>query len=119
MIERDVKQQVRILLAKYGWFQWMPPSNAFGRVGIADINAVSDGRFLAVETKVRNNVPSAMQRIFLANVRGAGGWAFTINEKRVAEFERWLKLCSERASSPEFNALTASLSVDPVRAERK
>jgi hypothetical protein len=119
MIERDVKQQVRILLMKYGWFQWMPPSNAFGRVGIADINAVSGGRFLAIETKVGTNVPSPMQRIFLGNVRGAGGWAFTINETRIADLKRWFDLHAQGADGEEFDALTATLSVDPVRKSRK
>lgn len=91
MIERDVKSAVRALLAQHKWFQWMPPSNAFGRSGIADINAVKYGLFLAIETKVGKNLPSPMQRIYLDNVRKVGGYAFMVNETRLDALKQWLE----------------------------
>lgn len=90
MIERDVKKLVRNLLTEFGWFHWMPPSNAYGKAGIADINAVRDGRFLAIETKVGRNLPTPQQRIFLAQVAAAGGYAFMVNEARLPALRLWL-----------------------------
>jgi hypothetical protein len=91
MIERDVKRKVRSLLDAAGWFNWMPPSNAYGKSGIADINAVKDGMFLAIETKVGSNRPTPQQRAFLQAVRAHGGLAFVVNEKRLDHLAAWLQ----------------------------
>ncbi len=113
MLERDVKAAVKKLLTYYGWFHWMPPSNAFGRVGIADINAVKSGRFLAIETKVGKNVPTAPQRLFLTNVRLAGGYAFTINETRIPLLTEWLSVF-DLPHEPRLLTITEALSIDPL-----
>lgn len=113
MLERDVKAAVKKMLTTAGWFHWMPPSNAFGRVGIADINAVRAGQFLAVETKVGKNVPTAPQRLFLRNVRLAGGYAFTVNETRIPLLQEWLAVF-DTPRSVQFRLATDALSIDPL-----
>jgi hypothetical protein len=121
MIERDVKKAVRALLTKHAWFHWMPPSNAFGRSGIADINAVKNGLFLAIETKVGKNLPTPQQRVFLQHVHDVGGYAFMVNESRVDALAAWLDRFDALTVGYEWNGpsdpLTMALSniPDPPR----
>jgi len=90
--EGDVKTAVKKLLTAHEWFWWMPPANGYGRAGIADINAVRRGAFLAVETKFGKNTPTVMQRKFLTQVMQAGGYALVVNETNIPQFEQWLAL---------------------------
>jgi hypothetical protein len=90
-LERDVKDAVKKMLTEHGWFWWMPPSNAFGRTGIADINAVKDGLFLAIETKLGTRKPTPMQLRFLKDVREHGGYGFVVNEERLGVLGSWLR----------------------------
>ena len=86
--EAGVKAAVKKILKTHGWFVWMPPANAFGKAGIADIHALKDGVFLAVETKFGNNKPSKLQSAFLGAVDQHGGKALVVNEKNLVEFEQ-------------------------------
>lgn len=88
--EKDVKASVKKLLDKHGWFWWMPPANGFGRAGIADINALKSGVFLAIETKFGTRKPSPMQIGFLNSVKAEDGFAFVVNEKLIESLEIWL-----------------------------
>ncbi len=88
--EGDVKKAVKKILDHYGWYWWMPPANGFGRAGIADINAIHAGVFLAIETKFGSNKPSPLQIGFLTSVRAEGGFAFVVNEKRVETLRSFL-----------------------------
>jgi hypothetical protein len=88
--EGDVKKAVKKILDKHGWYWWMPPANGFGRAGIADINAVHAGVFMAIETKFGSNKPTPMQVGFLASIRAEGGFAFVVNEKRVDTLAKFL-----------------------------
>lgn len=126
MIERDVKKAVNRLLDEHGWFRWMPPSNAYGRSGIADINAVKNGLFLAIETKVGKNLPTPQQRVFLQRVRDVGGYAFMVNETRISALAAWLDRFDALTADYGWagqpaDALTLSLSdiPDPPKALRK
>jgi Holliday junction resolvase len=78
--EAGVKREVRKLLAKHGWFVWMPPANGYGKAGISDFHALRDGKFLAIETKYGGNTTTALQAKFLDNIGLAGGWAIVVNE---------------------------------------
>ena len=97
--ERDVKTQVKKLLTAHEWLWWMPPANGYGRAGIADINAVRHGEFLAVETKFGKNTATVMQRKFLAQVLQAGGYALVVNETNIPQFAQWLGL-HDRTTMP-------------------
>ena len=89
--EAGVKREVKRLLKKYGWYYWMPPANAFGRAGIADFNAVRDGRFLAVETKFGSNKPTPLQQQFLDSIVAHGGLAVVVTERNLCELESLLR----------------------------
>ena len=85
--EAGVKREVKKLLDKHGWYHWMPPSNAYGRSGISDFNAVKGGRFLAIETKFGSNKPTPMQVRFMDAITAHGGTAITVTEKTLATLE--------------------------------
>ena len=88
--EADVKAEVKKLLKQHGWFWFMPPANGYGASGLADILALRDGKFLAVETKFGGNTPTVNQRKFLAEVLTAGSYAVVVDEKTIGDFDRWL-----------------------------
>lgn len=90
--ERTVKNAIKKVLTANGWFWWMPPANGYGRAGIADMHALRDGVFLAIETKFGKNKPTPMQEDFLASVLQSGGHAVVVNEKNIPQFEQWLQL---------------------------
>lgn len=110
--EKDVKRKVKALLTKHGWFWWMPPSNAFGRTGIADFGAVRAGVFMAIETKFGGNKPTAMQLAFLTSVQAESCLAFVVDEARVSVLQRWLEafdasteaVAAKREVTPEDGA---------------
>lgn len=89
--EAHVKDDVKALLDKHGWFWFMPPANAYGKSGIADIIALKRGTFLAVETKFGSNKPTAQQVGFLNSVRACDGFAFVVNEKVLAWLDAFLE----------------------------
>lgn len=97
--EGDVKKQVKTLLKAHGYFFWMPPANGFGRTGIADINAIKSGVFLAVETKFGRNSPTPMQRAFLESINAEQGFGFVVCEKRVGYFAQWLHLFDKASAA--------------------
>jgi Holliday junction resolvase len=88
--EKDVKAEVRKLLARHGWFWWMPGANGFGAQGVADFLALRGGVFMAVETKFGKNRPSHLQRAFLESVAVEGGFAFVVTEKTLPAFAAFL-----------------------------
>lgn len=88
--EKDVKKEVKKLLDKHGWFWWMPPANGFGKVGVADFNALRGGVFLAIETKFGTNKPTVHQVAFLSSVIAEDGFGFVVNEKRLDWLANWM-----------------------------
>lgn len=90
--EAGVKRVVKKLLLTYGWYYWMPSSNAFGVSGISDFNAVRNGRFLAIETKFGSNKPTPLQRRYLEQVDAHGGLTMVVTERNLDELEELLKV---------------------------
>jgi len=88
--EKDVKKEVKKLLDKHGWFWWMPPANGFGKIGVADFNAIRGGVFLAIETKFGANVPTVHQRAFLSSIIAEDAFGFVVNEKRLDWLTIWM-----------------------------
>lgn len=88
--EKDVKKAVKKLLDKHSWFWWMPPANGFGKVGVADFNALRGGVFLAIETKFGANQPTAHQRAYLSSVIAEDGFGFVVNENRIDWLAAWM-----------------------------
>jgi hypothetical protein len=88
--EADVKTEVKKLLAQHGWFHWMPPANGYGRSGIADIQALRDGVFLAIETKFGPRKPTPMQVQFLNAVTSHGGFGLVVSDRTLEWFAGFL-----------------------------
>lgn len=88
--EKDVKEQIKTLLKKRGWFYWMPPANGFGKVGIADLHALRAGVFLAVEAKFGKNKCSPHQKAFIQSILAEEGMAFVVSDRTIQDFETWL-----------------------------
>jgi Holliday junction resolvase len=85
--EGKVKNAVKKLLKQHGIYFYMPVQNGMGVVGIPDIIACWDGRFLAIETKApgkRNNT-TANQDVQLALISGAGGIALVVDDVKLVE----------------------------------
>lgn len=85
-----MKKHVKRILQKYGYMQWMPPANAYGKSGLSDIMALKDGVFLAIETKFGKNKPTPMQTLFLQGIAKQSGFAFVVNEDRLSLLDSWL-----------------------------
>jgi len=96
--EKDVKKEVKKLLDKHGWFWWMPPANGFGKVGVADFNAIRGGVFLAIETKFGANKPTVHQVAFLSSVIAEDGFGFVVNEKRLDWLSKWMDAFDKSAT---------------------
>jgi len=104
--EKDVKEGVKRVLNKHGWFWWMPPANAFGRSGISDMHALKAGIFLAIEVKRGKARPTQMQQGFLVSVQSEGGIPLVINEDRLPTLDIFLTAFESatqrtRAGAPE------------------
>lgn len=89
--EKDVKREVKKLLEKHKWFWWMPPANGFGKVGVADFNAIRGGVFVAVETKFGKNKPTVHQCAYLNSIAYEDGFGFVVNEDRLEWFKQWME----------------------------
>jgi hypothetical protein len=101
--EAHVKDEVKKILKKHQWFFWMPPSNAFGRTGISDFNALREHVFLVVETKFGKNTPTPMQKAFCQSILKEGGFAFCVNDTNIEWFRTWCE---------KFDAATAGVAKD-------
>lgn len=87
--EKDVKKKIKAILDKYEWFWFMPPANAYGKSGIADIIAIRHGTFLAIEAKFGTNKPTAQQTGFLNSIRDQHGFAFVVSDRNIDHLEKW------------------------------
>lgn len=88
--EKDVKSEVKKLLDIHKWFWWMPPANAYGKIGISDFHALRNGVFMVVETKYGSNTPTIMQKGFLSSIHASGGFSFVVNEVNLERFATWM-----------------------------
>ena len=93
--EGKVKEKVVGILKGEGVYYFFPATHGFGRSGVPDIIACTNGRFLAVECKAGKNKPTALQVREIENIRKAGGVAVVANEENwemVRELVRKLKV---------------------------
>lgn len=93
--EKDVKNEVKKLLTQHGWFWWMPPANGFGKGGIADINAIRSGVFMAVETKFGTRKLRPTQAAYLETIAAHEGFGFVVSDRTVETFATFLKVYDE------------------------
>lgn len=97
--EKHVKREVKKLLDKHKWFWWMPPSNAYGKSGIADFHALKADVFMVIETKFGSNKPTPNQVGFLNSIQAEGAFAFVVNEKNLDQLELFLDLFAKAAAT--------------------
>ena len=92
-LESDTKKAIKALLDEHGWFWWSPPAGAFGVSGIADLQAVKAGMFVALEVKRGTAAPkpTALQIGFLNSIRAADHFAFVVNDARVTHLKAFLE----------------------------
>ena len=102
-LEGDVKDDVKEVFDRHGWFWWMPPSNAYSKVGISDFHAVKNHCFMVVETKRGDKPPkpTANQIAFLQDVKQAGHFAFVVNQPRVAVLDGFLAAFERAAAAAQ------------------
>ena len=98
--EGHVKDDVKAILDKHGWFWFMPPANAYGKSGISDFIAIrgpDQTIFMAIETKFGTNKPTAMQIGFLNSVRAEGGFAFVVSDRNIKWFAAFMEAFDQSA----------------------
>lgn len=93
--EGAVKAACKKLFDKYNAKYVMPMGTGYGVVGVSDFVACVNGKFLAVETKAKNNKTTPLQERFLSEVTKAGGIALVIREDTLDILEQVLKDCHE------------------------
>jgi hypothetical protein len=94
-LEKDVKREVKKLLDVHRWFWFCPPANGFGKAGISDFLALRAGVFMAIETKVKTNKPTPMQKAFLSSIAAEDGFGFVVNDSNIDSFSKWLDMFDE------------------------
>ena len=85
--EGRVKEMVRHILLSHGAYYFMPVSNGMGRHGIPDFMVCVYGRFMGIETKAGNKLPTDLQMSNLRRIDEAGGIALVINEDNLEELD--------------------------------
>lgn len=80
--EGKVKNAVKKLLKERGIWFYMPVQNGMGQVGIPDIIACWDGKFLAIETKApgKKSTLTANQEHNINLINGCGGIAVVVDD---------------------------------------
>lgn len=91
--EKKVKNSVKAILDAEGVYYFMPPANGYGRQGIPDFVCSVEGWFMSIETKAKNNKPTALQEREMDAIRTKGkGTALVVNEDNIEEVRRTIKL---------------------------
>jgi len=90
--ESRVKKAVRVMLDAHGAYYFSPATGGYGRSGVPDFIVCYRGRFIAIECKAGDNVPTALQDRELDRIRKMGGHALWVNEKNVDDVHELLKL---------------------------
>lgn len=104
-IERDVKEQMKLVFKqmKAWWFMYVPVG--YGKSGVPDFIACvpvtitpdmvgkTYGFFFAPEAKFGREKPSEMQKVQMSLIAEAKGVSFVVNEKTVAEMEHQFRQC--------------------------
>lgn len=82
--EAKVKKRVVSILKEHGAYYFYPVSGGYGRSGVPDIVACWQGRFIGIECKAGDNLPTPLQQKNLEEIRKNGGVALVITEKDIA-----------------------------------
>lgn len=84
--EAKVKKRVVAILKEHGAYYFYPVTGGYGRSGVPDIVACWQGRFIGIECKAGDNLPTPLQEKNLEEIRKNKGIALVITEKDIAWF---------------------------------
>jgi len=90
--EVKVKNRIKAILKENDVYYAMPIGSGYGNSGVPDFLCCVNGQFLAIEAKVGDNQPTALQRKNLDQIRDAGGTSIVINEDNVGFLGGVIKL---------------------------
>lgn len=95
--EKDVKEGVKRILTKHGWFFWATPTGTiYGKGGVSDFCALRRHVYLAIETKHGNRRPTDAQIEHLCGVNNNGGFGLVVNEDLLPVLDAFLT-CQDEA----------------------
>lgn len=89
--EAAVKKAVKKILDTLGIWHFSPSMNGYGRAGIPDFVCCFDGKFLGIECKAGDNMPTALQERELLAIHQHGGFTFVARETNLHVLERTLR----------------------------
>jgi Holliday junction resolvase len=75
LTEKQIENKIKHLLADQGAYYFKHFGCKFSKVGVPDIIACINGRFLAIEVKREDGKVSEIQKFNLEQIRRAGGIA--------------------------------------------
>ena len=92
MIERDVKNRVKRIIAKYEqqghvFWSYCPVQTGFGKHGIPDCLVCLKGHLIAIECKVDCKEPTVRQWGEIREIERARGIALVIDQHNLTEIE--------------------------------
>jgi len=79
--EGKTKARVTDILRSANVWHFMPTGAGYGRAGIPDIIACTNGHFLAIECKAGHGKTTALQDRELQRIRDAGGTTLVVYDK--------------------------------------
>lgn len=85
-----VKKKIRDRLKKAGAYYTMPVMTGMATNGTPDFAVCHQGRYLAIEAKAGDGVPTELQWARLREVDRAGGDTMVINESNMDVLEKYL-----------------------------
>lgn len=83
--EGEIKKQIKKVLDDEGVYYFMPSGNGYGRSGIPDFVGIIKGRFIGIEAKADNLMPTAIQTRELSRIQSAGGTGVYVNADNIAQ----------------------------------
>ena len=90
--EGRVKKEVDKILKKYNVWHFMYVPHGYGLSGVPDFIGCIKGKFIAVETKARDNQqPTALQKMQMERINNAGGVAFVATPGNLEKLEALVK----------------------------
>ncbi len=91
--ETSLQERIQKLIVKRGGYVNKNHGDMISDPGIADLTACYRGRYLAIEVKVNDNIPTKQQGIHARRVLRAGGisivaWSIEVIDQVLSEIDR-------------------------------
>ena len=87
MREKNIENRIKTYLKSKGVWHVKYFANSFTPVGIPDILACCNGRFLAIEVKNETGKTSPLQDYNLAEIEKCGGFALVVRPQNFNDFK--------------------------------